>query len=71
MRPIVANGALGVIVLLDATSLPLGADCEYWLTSLRAIREDFHFVIGISKADITPTFSLGDVREGARRCGSA
>ena len=69
MRPIVANGALGAIVLLDATSRTLRADCVHWLQSLQGIAQGLRFVIGITKADMAPAFSLGDVREGMRQCG--
>ncbi|MEO8672567.1 MAG: ATP/GTP-binding protein [Tahibacter sp.] len=69
MRPIVADGALGVILLLDATSSTIGDDCEHWLTSMQSIRPDFHFVIGVSKTDVVSNFSLGDIRAAIRRCG--
>ncbi len=68
MRPIIANGALGVIVLLDATSTSLHDDCVHWLTSLTGIKSDLQFVVGISKTDIAPDFSLHDVRSGMRKC---
>jgi signal recognition particle receptor subunit beta len=69
MRPIVAEGALGAIVLLDATSTSLGADCAHWIGAMQAIRADLHFVVGISKADLAPAFSLGEVRQSLRNCG--
>lgn len=69
MRPIIANGALGVIVLLDATSSTLKEDCVYWLSAMTAIDPGLKFVVGISKSDLNARFSLGDVREGIRSCG--
>lgn len=69
MRPIIAKGALGAIVLLDATAADLGAQCEYWLRSMREANPELLFVVGISKTDLAPQFSMGDVRDSLKRCG--
>ena len=59
MRPIIANGALGVIVLLDATSSTLKQDCVYWLSAMNTIDPGLKFVVGISKSDMNSEFCLG------------
>ncbi len=67
MRPIIANGALGAILLLDATSADAAGDCSRWVRSLRSANPSMQLVVGISKTDIAPEFSLDDVRDSARR----
>ncbi|KPC50669.1 GTP-binding protein [Amantichitinum ursilacus] len=69
MRPIIANGALGAIVLLDASSPTLRADCVHWLKSISTIAPTLQFVIGVTKADVAPDFSLADIRAGMQQCG--
>ena len=69
MRPIIANGALGTLLLLDATSASLRADCVYWLKSLSGIAPGLQYVIGITKADMAPGFSMADIRSAMQDCG--
>jgi signal recognition particle receptor subunit beta len=66
MRPIVADGALGAIILVDATAEDAPGDCSRWVTSLRSINPDVQLVVGISKTDIAREFSLDAVRRSAR-----
>jgi signal recognition particle receptor subunit beta len=70
MRPIVIQGAVGVIVLLDARDLAIANHCENWLRAVRAIEPAMPIGIGITQSDLYPHFSLGDVRAAIRRCGS-
>lgn len=62
MRPIVADGAMGAILLLDATSPTLIEDCANWVVSLRGIDPLLQLVIGVSKTDLNPEFSIRAVR---------
>lgn len=70
MRAIVLNGAVGVILLLDAQG-DIEADCAHWIASIREIDADAPVVVGITKSDISPGFCLRDVREAIGRCGEA
>lgn len=69
MRPIIAEGALGAIILIDATSSNPSQDCLHWVSSLLGINEHMALVVGISKADIAPDFSLATVRDSLRVTG--
>lgn len=63
MRPIVADGAMGAIVLLDATSPSMANDCSDWVRCLQSISPDLRFVVAITKTDIAPDFSLRRIRQ--------
>ncbi|WP_206207937.1 GTP-binding protein [Ahniella affigens] len=63
MRPIVAAGAMGAIVLLDATSPQMADDCCRWLRCLKDIGPDLRFVVAVTKSDIAPDFSLRRIRQ--------
>jgi signal recognition particle receptor subunit beta len=69
MRPIVLEGAFGVVVVLDGSSADAADQCEYWLREIRAIRPDIPIVVGITHTDRLPTFSLGPIRSAIRRGG--
>lgn len=64
---IVGPGALGAILLLDASSQTLEQDCRSAVEQLTRIDANLRFVIGISKTDITPTFSMETMYASARR----
>ena len=67
MRPIVADGALGAIVLLDATSRQLAEDCTHWVSTLLSINPQLALVVGVSKTDLARNFVLDDVRRILRQ----
>jgi len=69
MRPIVIEGAIGVILLLNGHDEDAPAQCEHWLKSIRSINPDMAIVIGITHSDRAPNFSLRSIREATRRCG--
>jgi uncharacterized protein len=58
MGPIVGRGSLGAVLLLDASSSVLSEDCQHSVRSLSRIDPDLKFVIGITKADLAPKFSM-------------
>jgi uncharacterized protein len=66
MGPVVGRGALGAILLLDASSSVLGEDCMHSIRSLVRIDRGLRFVIGITKTDITPRFSMDAMHRLAR-----
>ena len=68
MREILVDGALGAIVLLDAASGTLKEDCVHWLRVVNGLNPGLQVVLGISKTDIAPDFSMGDVRDAMRSC---
>lgn len=69
MRPIIAEGAMGAIVLIDATSRTMAEDCARWLRCLQSIGPDLCFVVGITKTDIAPDFSLRGIRRVVQDMG--
>ncbi len=69
MRDIVINGALGVAILLDARDPEIAVQCEHWIRAIRNIVPDIALVIGITKTDVMPDFSMGAIRAAIRRCG--
>lgn len=69
MRSILLKGAVGVILLLDAQGDVTG-DCQHWLSSIREIDAEVPLVIGITKSELTPNFSMSQVREAVGTCGA-
>ncbi len=69
MRPIVINGAIGVVLLLSGHDEDAPKHCEQWLSSIREIDEDIAIVIGITQSDLAASFSLRPIRDAVRRCG--
>ena len=67
MGTIVGPGALGAVLLLDASSQMLSQDCRSAVEQLTRIDPNLRFVIGISKTDITPAFSMETMYALARR----
>lgn len=70
MRPIVCQGALGVILLLDATDPEIAGHCRDWVDSLRAIDPALRMVVGVTKSDLSRSFSLRSVRQALAACGT-
>lgn len=62
MRAIILEGALGVILLLNAADANITDECTYWLDALRKTHPEAPIVIGITHADCTMSFSLGQIR---------
>lgn len=69
MRNIVLEGALGVVLVLNASDTDCVQQCEEWLSSLREIAPDVGIVIGLTHADQAPDFSLGAIRQVLRSRG--
>ena len=69
MRPIVLEGAFGVVIVLDGSSPDVAEQCEYWLREIRAHQAGMPMVIGITHTDAVAEFSIGPVRSAIRRCG--
>jgi signal recognition particle receptor subunit beta len=67
MGTIVGPGALGAVLLLDASSQTLAQDCRSAVEQLTRIDPNLRFVIGLSKTDITPAFSMETMYALARR----
>ncbi|GGA03299.1 GTP-binding protein [Dyella caseinilytica] len=62
MGPIIGRGALGGVLLLDASSSVLQEDCAQAIHGLKRISPSLKFVIGITKTDISPNFSMSTMR---------
>lgn len=69
MRHIVLEGALGVVLVLNAADADCVEQCSEWLTSLREIAPGVAIVIGLTHADQAPEFSLGAIRQLLRGRG--
>ncbi len=69
MRPILLAGALGVLVLLNATDPDLEAQCNTWLDAVLAVDPGMAMVIGITHSERCPGFSMAPVRAAVRRTG--
>jgi uncharacterized protein len=67
MSTIVGPGSLGAVLLLDASSQTLEQDCRTAVEQLTRIDANLRFVIGISKTDLTPAFSMEPMYALARR----
>lgn len=63
MREILVDGAMGAILLLDASAKTLNEDTEHWLESLASLNPDLALVIGVTKTDRSSDFSLNQLRE--------
>lgn len=70
MYPIVLQGALGVVILLNGSDSDLVSQCERWLNSIRGIDAAMPIVIGVTQTDSLPSFSIKPVRDAIKRCGS-
>ncbi len=65
MRPIIFNGALGVVLLLNAASPTIAEECGQWLRAVAETDPGMAIVIGITQSDVAPGFRLEDVRRAA------
>lgn len=69
MRPIVLDGAIGVLLVLNATQGDIGEMCDHWLSSLLALDPHLALVIGITHSERAAGFSMAAVRQAVRRHG--
>jgi len=67
MAAIVGSGALGAVLLLDASSQTLAQDCRTAVEQTTRIDPNLRFVIGLSKTDLAPEFSMETMYALARR----
>lgn len=70
MRSIVLEGAIGVIVLLDARAADVAGHCRHWLGAIRDINAGIGIVVGITQTDRAEHFDLSQVREAIREAGA-
>ena len=66
MRPIVLNGAFGVIVLLDGRDPALLEHCRSWIQVVTENAPNAAMIVGITHTDLVHSFSLESLREVAR-----
>lgn len=62
MRPIVLEGALGALMMLDGRDPDLPATCQEWLDSLHDHDPALPLAIGITHTDLVGDFSLEPLR---------
>ena len=71
MRPIVLQGALGAIVVLNGADDALPAHCVHWIRAIRQIDAALPVVIGVTQTDRNPAFDIMAVRRVLRAEGTA
>ena len=69
MRPLVIEGAVGVLVILPGDSPQIAEECEHWIRCIRDIDDGLGLVVGITRTDIGGGFRMNEVRDAVRRCG--
>lgn len=69
MRPILLQGALGAIVVLNGADPDVVEQCRYWSQTIVDFDADLPMVIGITRADEAPAFDLGQMRNALRAQG--
>ncbi|KGI77516.1 GTP-binding protein [Oleiagrimonas soli] len=62
MRPIILQGALGVIVLLAADQPDILTMCSEWLDAIQSITPDTPIAIGITRSDQARDFRMDALR---------
>ena len=62
MRPILLDGALGIVLVVAATADDPAADCATWLRALRALDASLPFVVGVTQTDRAPAFDIARIR---------
>lgn len=67
MRPILLDGALGAIMVLNGAAPGLAQHCEHWLDEILETHRDMPVVIGITHTDLAPDFDLRRTRDSVRR----
>jgi uncharacterized protein len=71
MGSVVGPGVLGAVLLLDASSVSLQEDCSHGIDALKRISPNIKFVIGATKTDLSPEFSINTVRWLMQQMGLA
>lgn len=69
MRPILLQGAFGVVVVLNGADPDVVDHCQYWSQTIVDFDADLPIVIGITRTDEALTFDLGRVRAAMRALG--
>jgi hypothetical protein len=67
MRDILVPGALGVLLLLDASAANIEQQAIAWLGSMKKTDANLRFVIGITKTDVASDFSLNRLRSAVEK----
>ena len=62
MRPIVLEGALGVLIMLDGRDPSLPATCLEWVRSIHGFNEALPMAVGITHSDLAADFSIESIR---------
>jgi len=62
MRPVVLDGALGVVLVLNGADGDTSAQCRYWIRALAEIDATLPLVIGVTQTDRNPDFDLTALR---------
>lgn len=62
MWPLVLEGAIGAIILLDARERAIDHTCTAWLATVAGNAPDASVVVGVTHADVAPSFTLSSLR---------
>ncbi|MGO4700792.1 GTP-binding protein [Dyella sp. 2RAB6] len=71
MSAVIGPGAMGVILLLDGSSPDIAGDGAHQVERLKRLFPDLQFVIGVTKTDLSPFFSLSDLHQAVLEAGAA
>lgn len=69
MRPILGKGALGLVLLLSATSEDVIGDLEQFVAAYEEFLREHELVIGITQLDQRSRPGISELREAAQRKG--
>ncbi len=71
MWPMVADGALGVVVLVDAEHAARVQSADRLLRRFRALAPQACFAVGVTRTDLASGFALAEFRDSLAECGHA
>lgn len=66
MWPLVLQGSMGAIILLDARDATIERACASWLDVVASGAPDAMVVVGVTHADVAPSFTLSCLRRCVR-----
>lgn len=69
MWPIILEGAIGVVLVLDGCDPEVESHCHEWINSLMGIDETLPIVIGVTKTDIGAAVNLRSLRAALCKSG--
>lgn len=69
MWPLILEGAIGVVLVLDGSSPDIKSHCHEWMHSLTETDDSLPIVIGVTKTDLNTKLNLRALRENLSQKG--